>query len=193
MAIFKDHFINNKEYIIETARQLFSDCGYFGVSMNEIAKKINLTKAALYYHFDSKNEIYREVINKAFDDLRLSIKKGLNQKTTENKLEELIRNYLKFGLKEKNLIRILMLKPSSIDSRTKKKIIGLRKKIKDLIQLTIEKIIQKEKTDFKIDREIITPLLISIMNGLILEYSFSDKKIDLEKTPKDITKLLLYK
>ena len=41
----------SKKYITDTARRLFSEFSYLGVSMNDIAKKLNITKAALYYHF----------------------------------------------------------------------------------------------------------------------------------------------
>ena len=52
---------DTKKYITDTARRLFSEFSYLGVSMNDIAKKLNITKAALYYHFTGKAEIYRKV------------------------------------------------------------------------------------------------------------------------------------
>ncbi|MCK5459726.1 helix-turn-helix transcriptional regulator, partial [Candidatus Parcubacteria bacterium] len=46
------HGLNNaKKNIIKAARGLFSEYSYLGVSMSDIAKKLNITKAALYYHF----------------------------------------------------------------------------------------------------------------------------------------------
>ena len=49
------HNLNNaKKNIIKAARGLFSEYSYLGVSMNDIAKKLSVTKAALYYNFTSK-------------------------------------------------------------------------------------------------------------------------------------------
>jgi len=45
---------DTKKYIIGTARRLFSKYSYLGVSMSDIAKKLNFTKAALYYHLPAK-------------------------------------------------------------------------------------------------------------------------------------------
>jgi len=51
---------NTKKCIIDTARRFFSEYNYLAVSMSDIAKKLNITKAALYYHFTSKAEIYQK-------------------------------------------------------------------------------------------------------------------------------------
>ncbi len=40
-----------KQAILEVAADLFAKYGYDAVSMNDIAKKLKITKPALYYHF----------------------------------------------------------------------------------------------------------------------------------------------
>ena len=46
-----------KERILRTALELFAQNGYLGTSMNDIAKQLGFTKAALYKHYTSKQEI----------------------------------------------------------------------------------------------------------------------------------------
>ena len=41
---------NTKERILEEALKLFSQSGYMGTSMNDIAAELGVTKAALYKH-----------------------------------------------------------------------------------------------------------------------------------------------
>jgi AcrR family transcriptional regulator len=48
--------------ILEVARELFSDQGYDATSLREIAERVGITKAALYYHFKSKDEILRALL-----------------------------------------------------------------------------------------------------------------------------------
>ncbi len=45
-----------------TALELFSRDGYDAVSMRAIAEELGVTKAALYHHFTSKEEIARELV-----------------------------------------------------------------------------------------------------------------------------------
>ena len=181
---------NTKKYIINTARCLFSEFSYLGVSMNDIAKKLNITKAALYYHFSSKAEIYKEVIKQVFNDLSLSIKTSLKKTTSDKKLFNLIKNYLDFGLKEKNLIKALTLKLPSTNIQTKKHIIQSKKQTFNLIQSVIDEMLLSKKLSLKINSKRLTSLLTSIMNGLILEYSFLNKKINSKKLSNQIIAIL---
>ena len=48
---------STKERILETALELFAQNGYLGTSMNDIARQLGFTKAALYKHYTSKQEI----------------------------------------------------------------------------------------------------------------------------------------
>lgn len=51
-----------KERILETALALFAQRGYLGTSMNHIACQLGLTKAALYKHYTSKQEILDKIV-----------------------------------------------------------------------------------------------------------------------------------
>jgi len=186
----KDIVQDTKKRIIETARQLFSEYSYLGVSMSDIAKKLNITKAALYYHFTGKTEIYRKVLNKVFDNLSLSISEAFNEKTPEKKLQKLTKNYLEFGFKEKNLIKALMLKLSPANPRITKYIIKLREQITNLIQPLVEEMSISKKLTRRIDSHLVTSLLIGMMDGLLLKHSFLKKEIDLEKVSNQIIAVL---
>ncbi len=181
---------STKKYIIDTARHLFSEFSYRGVSMSDIAKGLNITKAALYYHFTGKKEIYEKVLDNVFNDLSLSIARALDEDTIDKKLRKLIKNYLNFGLKEKNFIRALMLKLSPTDGRIAKRIVQARKQIVSLIQPVVEEALMSKKPAKKVDARLLTSLFIGIMNGLLLEYSFLNKKINPAKISDQIIAVL---
>lgn len=48
---------DTRERILDVALQLFTEQGYDGTSIREITEKLGFTKAALYYHFASKEDI----------------------------------------------------------------------------------------------------------------------------------------
>jgi AcrR family transcriptional regulator len=48
---------STRERILDVALDLFSDKGYDATSLREIAERLGVTKAALYYHFASKEDI----------------------------------------------------------------------------------------------------------------------------------------
>ena len=55
---------DTKERIMETALELFAEKGYLGTSMNDIAKQLGFTKAALYKHYTSKQEILDRIVER---------------------------------------------------------------------------------------------------------------------------------
>ncbi len=48
---------DTRDRILDVALDLFADQGYDGTSLREIAERLDVTKAALYYHFESKDDI----------------------------------------------------------------------------------------------------------------------------------------
>lgn len=53
-----------KEQIIETALELFSQNGFLGTSMSDIASQLKITKGALYKHYESKQQILEQIIER---------------------------------------------------------------------------------------------------------------------------------
>lgn len=53
---------DTRQRIQETALELFAELGYEQTSLREIAERLGVTKAALYYHFTSKEEIVASLI-----------------------------------------------------------------------------------------------------------------------------------
>lgn len=54
---------STKERILEVALNLFSQSGFYGTSMSDIAGELGLTKAALYRHFSGKEKIMDAILD----------------------------------------------------------------------------------------------------------------------------------
>jgi AcrR family transcriptional regulator len=51
------HSSDTRQRILDVALDLFTEQGYDGTSLRQIAEQLGVTKAALYYHFESKEDI----------------------------------------------------------------------------------------------------------------------------------------
>ncbi|WP_368029855.1 TetR/AcrR family transcriptional regulator [Arcobacter sp. s6] len=51
-----------KKRILDIATSEFAILGYSALSMNNLAKKLEINKAIIYYHFKDKKSLYNEVI-----------------------------------------------------------------------------------------------------------------------------------
>ena len=58
-----------RELILDVARQVFGEEGLDGASLRAIAARAGYTPAALYFHFDSKEAMYAEVLHASLRSL----------------------------------------------------------------------------------------------------------------------------
>ncbi len=102
--------------IMDVARDLFVKNGYQQVSMRQIAKELGCSHGALYYHFQSKAELFFALVKEYFVLLEQELNNVL-QKDIENleKLEQCMLGYIKFGLNHQSHYEIMfMLKDDEV-------------------------------------------------------------------------------
>jgi len=54
--------VATRERILGTAEAAFSAAGFNSVSLDDIARVVGLTRPSIFYHFESKAELYRQVL-----------------------------------------------------------------------------------------------------------------------------------
>ncbi|NYH78780.1 AcrR family transcriptional regulator [Actinopolyspora biskrensis] len=55
--------------LLRTAVKVFHERGYDGTSMEDLAKRLGITKSAIYHHVSSKQELLRLSVDRALDAL----------------------------------------------------------------------------------------------------------------------------
>lgn len=75
------------------ALELFSERGYEATSLREIAERLGVTKAALYYHFRTKEEIVQSLFEDQLAELDALIAWAESQPPTVETRREFIRRY----------------------------------------------------------------------------------------------------
>ncbi|TDQ40796.1 TetR/AcrR family transcriptional regulator [Aureibacillus halotolerans] len=59
---------SKRAFILEQAEALFIQKGYAGTSMEDLVKFSGVSKGSIYYHFDSKEQLFVELIEKSSSD-----------------------------------------------------------------------------------------------------------------------------
>ncbi len=78
--------------IQQVSLELFTERGYEKTSLREIAERLGVTKAALYYHFKSKEEIVESLVDDALREVdELMAWFGTQPRTTQTRAEFLRR------------------------------------------------------------------------------------------------------
>ncbi len=139
-----------RERIFQAALRIFALHGYEGARMDKIATEVGINKASLYFHFKSKEELFRElfqdIIQKYRDKMR-TIVTDFKDMPCKDRLKAIYSEYLEYNLDNAEMDfwnRIYYLPPSnlreeiiSITSESKKEFVaalayimeeGIRKK-----------------------------------------------------------------
>ena len=61
--------MDTKENIVKTALKLFLQNGYEKTSLNHIARKVGISKPAIYHHFKNKDELFHQVLTFFFEEM----------------------------------------------------------------------------------------------------------------------------
>jgi AcrR family transcriptional regulator len=78
----------------KVALELFAEQGYEKTSLREIAERLGVTKAALYYHFKSKEDIVLSFTDDYFEEIDRLLEWAKEQPQTERTRHEILDRYV---------------------------------------------------------------------------------------------------
>jgi AcrR family transcriptional regulator len=84
---------DTRSRIQAVALELFTEQGYDQTSLREIAEKLGVTKAALYYHFKTKDDIINSVFDDRLASLEALVEWARQQEPTPAFRRELLTRY----------------------------------------------------------------------------------------------------
>jgi AcrR family transcriptional regulator len=88
---------DTRERIQATALELFAEHGYEKTSLREIAERLHVTKAALYYHFNSKEDIVVSLFDGLIAEIDAIIARFREQPRTPETRRELVQRYARLA------------------------------------------------------------------------------------------------
>ena len=97
--------------ILAEALGLMAEHGYAATSTREVCERMGFTKAALYYHFRSKDELLAELLEPLLADLRTLVPTG-GEVSSPAARRALLTGYVDLVLGHADLIRVLYEDPS---------------------------------------------------------------------------------
>ncbi|MGA8847814.1 MAG: helix-turn-helix domain-containing protein [Nocardioides sp.] len=88
---------------VEAALDLFLEHGYNGTSLQMIGTRLGVTKAAVTYHFRSKEELLEAVIAPAFDDLRQLLEDAEGIKRASARRKQALTSYVEYLIRQRRV------------------------------------------------------------------------------------------
>lgn len=99
---FREIRYNEKrQRILENAARLFAQKGYENVSLEQIAARLKLNKASLYYYFKSKDEMFFLIQMQAIEQANAALEQVLESEADpKEKLREAIKSHVRIATRD---------------------------------------------------------------------------------------------
>lgn len=159
-----------RNYILESAQKLFLSKNYDEVSMNSIAKEVEVNKATLYYYFKNKEALYFAIVLQGVQILVKMAKEEIEKGSTGYEKILLYGNAMnEFSIKYPGCLKLLYAPQSSkfdvgnmASSEEYKEVMGLLKELMYILRDSIQ-----SGVDDSTIREDVNPIEAAVLLSLI--------------------------
>jgi len=170
-----------KERLLESAKMLFSQKGYYATSVEDIVESAGFSKGTFYFYFKSKEELFKSLV----EEMHLNIVKRLeNFLERDLPLEDALIEYAKVFLEDiyqnRHIAQIFLFQLVGTNEEFRKLYYTKVSHFRELLTKMVDRAIQRGEINYK-NAENIINLYAGFLRMLVLEYVFREKEPDLEK------------
>lgn len=102
-----DHSVQTREKILSTAARMFSAHGYDNTSLAQVAREANVSKALIFWHFDSKEKLFEAALQRTLEPFFIDLA-DFEQLDERARIERLIDAFFEFVRENVYSVRFLL-------------------------------------------------------------------------------------
>ncbi len=179
-----------KDLIFKSAIKIFSESGYRGATMDDIAINAGLAKGTLYYHFNSKEEIFNFIVEEGIKILQSQVSEIQKMNIDPiQKLVKICRIQLTFLDKYTDFFKVVMSQLWGTENRQNELRHRIRNYIKE-IEVNIKSAMENGKIE-KGDTELIAFQFFGSLCSSAIYESVRIEKVRLEEIIEGTIKFTL--
>lgn len=135
-----DETVDSRQAILSAARRLFMEQGFRGIAMRQIAEAVGVTKAALYYHFHDKEELFVAVVESYLLEMASLIDEAVAAGgTTRTQVGTVVRRMLTQPVEQRAVLRLASQELSNVSEAARRRFLAAYherfvQRIADLLQ-----------------------------------------------------------
>jgi AcrR family transcriptional regulator len=163
--------------------QLFAGRGFHETSMSEVARQARVSKALIFWHFKTKEELFLAVLNRLLEPYFIDFAEEAASLDERQQIMKLVEAYVSFVRDNAGSVRFFVAQllhgerlSDGLNDQVLKLYQGYRSLLVDLIRRAQEKDLCSR--DFTPEAAVV--FILSALNGLLIELLFIDNAATLE-------------
>jgi AcrR family transcriptional regulator len=182
--------LDRAQEIYLLAAQLFVEKGVGSTSLSDIARALNITKAGLYYYFESKQELLYRIVELGLDNVKNEVLDPAREiADPEARLRFIILNHARLAAEGNHAVIIVSHEMNSLSFTQRETILKRRREYFDFVRDTLVAV----QTDAKLNPIDMTTATFTLF-GMILWLSRWYRpggKLPVEKVCEDVCEMAL--
>jgi AcrR family transcriptional regulator len=166
---------DSRDEILKAGMRLFASRGFHETSMSEVAREAHVSKALIFWHFKTKEELFVAVLNRLLEPYFIDFAEEAAVMDERAQIEKLVESYLSFVREHASSVRFFLAQmlhdqrlSESLNDQVLKLYGGSRAMIVELIASAQQKGVCTRRSA----PESAAAFLLSALNGLLIEYLF---------------------
>lgn len=181
-----------REAIVEAAIRVFSRKGYHNTRMEEIALEAGAGKGTIYEYFDSKLELFQEILFKGWRVFQENTTvEEIDSMPIHELLQGIISGHLRFFKEHRQLTRVTFWDVEAIDQELMAWARRVRADKEERVQLLIEAAIARGEVRADLDAGVISRLVCAIIPYFATYAVMNDEDLDPQIISNQITSAIL--
>jgi TetR/AcrR family transcriptional regulator, cholesterol catabolism regulator len=151
-----------KELILEEAARLFAEKGYAAATTRQLAERLDVTRASLYYHVDSKEDLLHQICVESLTEMRRAVDAAIDPSDSAiQQLRTLIKTHLIETLRRQVHSTTMLLEMRALDGVRLREVLALR----DAYDRLVDDILRRAKDEGAIRADIdVRTLSLALLN-----------------------------
>ncbi len=166
---------DSRDEILKAAMQLFANRGFHETSMSEVAREARVSKALIFWHFKTKEELFVAVLNRLLEPYFIDFAEEAAAMDERAQIEKLVEAYLSFVRDNASSVRFFlaqMLHDQRLSEGLNDPVLKLYSGYRAMLVELIGRLQQKGVCRRRMASESAAAFLLSALNGLLIEYLF---------------------
>jgi AcrR family transcriptional regulator len=166
---------DSRDEILRAAMRLFANRGFHETSMSEVAREAHVSKALIFWHFKTKEELFVAVLNRLLEPYFIDFAEEAGVLDERGQIKKLIEFYLSFVQDNASSVRFFlaqMLHDQHFSEGLNEQVLKLYSGYRSMLVEIIARAQQKGLCTVRFSPEAAAGFLLSALNGILIEHLF---------------------
>ncbi|MGH7986483.1 MAG: TetR/AcrR family transcriptional regulator [Candidatus Binataceae bacterium] len=175
---------DSRDEILKAAMGLFANRGFHETSMSEVARMARVSKALIFWHFKTKEELFLAVLNRLLEPYFIDFAEEAGALDEQQQILKLMESYLQFVRGNASSIRFFVAQLLH-DERQTNSLAGQVLKLYDGYRTLLVDLVAKTQEKGLSPREFSPPMMVSFLlatlNGWLIGFLFlNHQELDID-------------